>query len=331
MHKRIFCVFLQLLVLAALFTGCKTAPLPDGGKRPTVSTESVDNQSENNFGAPPVESLVYYTFEECIALATNVVEAKCLRSEFDGRNTFLIFEPLSQLKGVLADNPFRVVFPHHIYEVQTESGWLSYSYANRACPFEVGGEYLLPMIEYDKLYEPSVYYMTVSDIFIQKEMVDDEVVMYMYGSRPAEHFAESPVETITQYEQVCAYIGQLLAENPSPGRVQTPDYIRSDDPAEILDGSPYFVRVRAEAFVSDYGPYAELWRCTVTETYKGGLAAEETEVPFLPGTVEAGGEYFVLLKERLMENLPYRLSSKHSLYEADDPAADAFFRLLQNE
>lgn len=171
MHKRIFCVFLQLLVLAALFAGCKTAPLPDGGKRPTVSTESVDNQSENNFGAPPVESLVYYTFEECIALATNVVEAKCLRSEFDGRNTFLIFEPLSQLKGVLADNPFRVVFPHHIYEVQTESGWLSYSYANRACPFEVGGEYLLPMIEYDKLYEPSVYYMTVSDIFIQKKMV----------------------------------------------------------------------------------------------------------------------------------------------------------------
>lgn len=87
-------MFLQLLVLAALFAGCKTAPLPDGGKRPTVSTESVDNQSENNFGAPPVESLVYYTFEECIALATNVVEAKCLRSEFDGRNTFLIFRKL---------------------------------------------------------------------------------------------------------------------------------------------------------------------------------------------------------------------------------------------
>lgn len=106
--------------------------------------------------------------------------------------------------------------------------------------------------------------------------------------------------------------------------MQKPDYIRSDDPAVILDGSPHFVRVRAEAFVSDYGYYAELWRCTVTETYKGGLAAEETEVLFLPGTVEAGGEYYLLLKERLMENLPYRLSSKHSLYEADDPAAEGF-------
>lgn len=88
MHKRIFCVFLQLLVLAALFAGCKTAPLPDGGKRPTVSTESVDNQSENNFGAPPVESLVYYTFEECIALATNVVEAKCLRANLTAETHF---------------------------------------------------------------------------------------------------------------------------------------------------------------------------------------------------------------------------------------------------
>ena len=81
--------------------------------------------------------------------------------------------------------------------------------------------------------------------------------------------------------------------------------------------------------MSDYGYYAELWRCTVTETYKGGLAAEETEVLFLPGTVEAGGEYYLLLKERLMESLPYRLSSKHSLYEADDPAAEVFLRMTE--
>ena len=89
-------------------------------------------------------------------------------------------------------------------------------------------------------------------------------------------------------------------------------------------GERVYVRVN-----DDYGYYAELWRCTVTETYKGGLAAEETEVLFLPGTVEAGGEYYLLLKERLMENLPYRLSSKHSLYEADDPAAEVFLRMTE--
>lgn len=121
---------------------------------------------------------------------------------------------------------------------------------------------------------------------------------YIYGSHPLA-ISSGTADDFAGFADVAAYIRRLISENPSPGRVQKPDYIRSDDPAVILDGSPHFVRVRAEAFVSDYGYYAELWRCTVTETYKGGLAAEETEVLFLPGTVEAGGEYYLLLKERV--------------------------------
>ena len=223
-----------------------------------------------------------------------------------------------------------VVFPHHTYEVAAGEDRLRYSFSEGSCPYRPGMEYMLLLIEYDELYEPSVYYMTVSHVLIAKAFFEDGGdAAYIYGSQPAWQFSSGTADDFAGFADVAAYIRRLISENPSPGRVQKPDYIRSDDPAVILDGSPHFVRVRAEAFVSDYGYYAELWRCTVTETYKGGLAAEETEVLFLPGTVEAGGEYYLLLKERLMENLPYRLSSKHSLYEADDPAAEVFLRMTE--
>ena len=324
----ILCNVLLLIVLAA---GCSAEPLT-ASDSPSAEPEASDTRPDaGNFSLPPTESIAYYTFEESVARATNIVEARCVERTFDGRNSWLRFEILSQIKGT-ADEELTVVFPHYTDEVVTGENRLSYSFSEESCPYRPGMEYMLLLIEYDELYEPSVYYMTVSHGLIGKAFFEDgRDVAYIYGSQPAWQFSSGTADDFAGFADVTAYVQRLITENPSPGRVQTPDYIRSDDPAEILDGSPYFVRVRAEAFVSDYGHYAELWRCTVTETYKGGLAAEETEVLFLPGTVEAGGEYFVLLKERLMENLPYRLSSKHSLYETDDPAADAFFRLLQNE
>lgn len=89
-------------------------------------------------------------------------------------------------------------------------------------------------------------------------------------------------------------------------------------PAVILDGSPPLRPCARGGVCVGLRVLRRALALHGDETYKGGLAAEETEVLFLPGTVEAGGEYYLLLKERLMENLPYRLSSKHSLYEADD-------------
>ena len=321
-----FCSVLFLLLLTA---GCAAEPLP-ASDTPSAEPEVSDARSDvGDFSPPPTESIAYYTFEESVARATNIVEARCVERTFDGRNSRLRFEILSQLKGNVGAE-LTVVFPHHTYEVVAGEDRLRYSFSEGSCPYRPGMEYMLLLIEYDELYEPSVYYMTVSHVLIAKAFFEDGGdAAYIYGSQPAWQFSSGTADDFAGFADVAAYIRRLISENPSPGRVQKPDYIRSDDPAEILDGSPHFVRVRAEAFVSDYGYYAELRRCTVTETYKGGLAAEETEVLFLPGTVEAGGEYYLLLKERLMESLPYRLSSKHSLYEADDPAAEVFLRMTE--
>lgn len=189
---------------------------------------------------------------------------------------------------------------------------------------------MLLLIEYDELYEPSVYYMTVSHVLIAKAFFEDGGdAAYIYGSQPAWQFSSGTADDFAGFADVAAYIRRLISENPSPGRVQKPDYIRSDDPAVILDGSPHFVRVRAEAFVSDYGYYAELWRCTVTETYKGGLGGGGDGGSLPAGDGRSRRGILPSAEGTVDGNLPYRLSSKHSLYEADDPAAEVFLRMTE--
>ncbi len=93
--------------------------------------------------------------EESVARATNIVEARCVERTFDGRNSWLRFEILSQIKGT-ADEELTVVFPHYTDEVVTGENRLSYSFSEESCPYRPGMEYMLLLIEYDELYEPSV-------------------------------------------------------------------------------------------------------------------------------------------------------------------------------
>ena len=245
--------FGSVLFLLLLAAGCAAEPLP-ASDTPSAEPEVSDARSDvGDFSPPPTESIAYYTFEESVARATNIVEARCVERTFDGRNSRLRFEILSQLKGNVGAE-LTVVFPHHTYEVVAGEDRLRYSFSEGSCPYRPGMEYMLLLIEYDELYEPSVYYMTVSHVLIAKAFFEDGGdAAYIYGSQPAWQFSSGTADDFAGFADVAAYIRRLISENPSPGRVQKPDYIRSDDPAEILDGSPHFVRVRAEAFVSDYG------------------------------------------------------------------------------
>lgn len=228
--------FGSVLFLLLLAAGCAAEPLP-ASDTPSAEPEVSDARSDvGDFSPPPTESIAYYTFEESVARATNIVEARCVERTFDGRNSRLRFEILSQLKGNVGAE-LTVVFPHHTYEVAAGEDRLRYSFSEGSCPYRPGMEYMLLLIEYDELYEPSVYYMTVSHVLIAKAFFEDGGdAAYIYGSQPAWQFSSGTADDFAGFADVAAYIRRLISENPSPGRVQKPDYIRSDDPAVILDG-----------------------------------------------------------------------------------------------
>ena len=159
--------FGSVLFLLLLAAGCAAEPLP-ASDTPSAEPEVSDARSDvGDFSPPPTESIAYYTFEESVARATNIVEARCVERTFDGRNSRLRFEILSQLKGNVGAE-LTVVFPHHTYEVAAGEDRLRYSFSEGSCPYRPGMEYMLLLIEYDELYEPSVYYMTVSHVLIAK-------------------------------------------------------------------------------------------------------------------------------------------------------------------
>ena len=152
--------FGSVLFLLLLSAGCAAEPLP-ASDTPSAEPEVSDARSDvGDFSPPPTESIAYYTFEESVPRATNIVEARCVERTFDGRNSRLRFEILSQLKGNVGAG-LTVVFPHHTYEVAAGEDRLRYSFSEGNCPYRPGMEYMLLLIEYDELYEPSVYYMTV--------------------------------------------------------------------------------------------------------------------------------------------------------------------------
>lgn len=128
-------------------------------------------------------------------------------------------------------------------------------------------------------------------------------------------------------------IGDIMVDAPSElsaaGNVAAPaasvedtsgiffkDYIHSDVPEEIAEGSEYIVKVTVNGEPSRTGSDRGIYSCDVIESYKGNVP-DSIRVLLFYDSVEEGSEYYLFLTKN-DKSVYYTISSKNSVYSADN-------------
>lgn len=297
MKKNLFTLF---IISALILTGC-TRVVPSIAEV-TDSTPTAIGETPNttmNHTEPAVEYTVWADREE-ITLEQAISESNCLvRAKYSGCKEYenyadFLFEPLEVYKGAvdgLIDGVFYVRT-----DIGEEDGGLSFA----------DGEYILPLKYVNSVYFDYPVYNVIGHITIPCEDTG-AVARIMCGdtsyNAPAELADAAAIRTLAQNTEDTS---ELMFE----------DYIHSTSLPDITEGSDYIVKAKVTREPFDVNSGRGLFTCELTACYKGEMP-QTFQCLFFTDSVEVGGEYYFFLT-KLPSSTTYKISSKNSIYSADD-------------
>lgn len=235
--------------------------------------------------------------------STNVVRAKLDSVEADEDAVSYWFTAVEQLKGETAEK-FRVVRDREWSDEFTQEFF--------------DGEYALFLTEYDSVFTDPYY--TLYDPFAMEDIsgIVVPVKNEKITNAVVRGTAYAVADDISTMKQLRAHV-KADAEYDNSQKMGE-SYIHSTDTEYIAKFSPYIVKVKVTGEPQPFGEWKDrsVFTVEVEDSYK--LALESNTVVLNNGTVEAGGEYIMMLsryKVGRFEN--YQPSSKNSIFRADDP------------
>ncbi|MDE7193724.1 MAG: hypothetical protein K2O14_07105 [Oscillospiraceae bacterium] len=168
------------------------------------------------------------------------------------------------------------------------------------------GEYILPLKYVNSVYYDYPYYNVVGHIVIPCDTDGGIQAVAVDGI-----MMETPSE-LSSVDRAAA----LVASVEDTSDIFFKDYIHSDIPEEIAEGSEYIVKVVVNDNPSRTGSDRGIYSCDVIESYKGDVL-DSIQVLLFYDSVEAGGEYYLFLSKN-EKSVYYTISSKNSVYSADN-------------
>lgn len=168
------------------------------------------------------------------------------------------------------------------------------------------GEYILPLKYVNSVYYDYPYYNVVGHIVIPCSTDGGIQAVAVDGV-----MAEAPSE-LSSVDKAAA----LVASVEDTSEIFFKDYIHSDVPEEIAEGSEYIVKAVVNDDPSRTGSDRGIYNCDIIESYKGDVP-DSIQVLLFYDSVESGGEYYLFLSKN-EKSVYYTISSKNSVYSADN-------------
>jgi len=264
-------------------------------------------------------TLEYVGFEEALKDATDVVVAQYVGSRpFGEKLTEYEFEVLDRVLGDAADRIF-------IYEANDVSITVSGDrhriiYRPGEITFIPEIDYLLPLMSLDSVYSNTREngFRLIDNIVINLDEPSNST-MYNEPLNPHSRRLDFDNSQISR-DQIISRVQRLTRRN-TPAE----DFIRSEDIADIINGSPYVlvVEVGEVLRLSGEGSGGADWRSTdiyyvtLIESLKGDIVVEdELVIVFLADSVFLSERHIVAVRQR-PDGSFYHLTSRNSLFSMD--------------
>jgi len=274
----------------------------------------------------------YFMFEEAVSeFATDVVIVQYVGHRRFGQNlTEFEFVVVDRVLGDAAERIF--VYEENNVHASVSGGPHKVHFEPGNLVFNHGTDYLLPL---DRI--STVYANTRDDgfRFIANMMIDldNPVNSIMYSEPLYLHTEILDFTENTAREEIIFLVEELTRDNPP-----SPDFIRSEDMSDIINGSPYvFIIEIGEPHLLSRDRVSTDWRntdiyhVTLVESLKSYTDLEnEFLMTFFADTVRSGQQQIVAV-EPIEEGATdwFLFTSRNSLFSLDD--LDEIVAIIENE
>ena len=322
MTKRILCLILSLCTLF-LFVGCNKKVEDVTDMRPIykITDTEYDNVPYSKY-KEGVMDWGYYTFEECLYKATDIVKATFLgtiKSEPD--DYYFNFEITEELRGDFDDSVISIFVNGCDYGGLTANSPYSSpirEYDTYGIEYEVGKDYLLLLerrmsVHYD---EDLLYPIHETLVLTLDDNGNPDIASSkMYGQEFEKHISWG--EAFKAYILEGDFIEKILRITECNPKLKKDYWVIDDtDITKVLKGSDcIFIVTVEELLEDDYKGRIGNYKCKIIRTIKGEAQSPEIDGIYLTmHKVEVGGTYLLALVKYDSGRENFFLSSRNSIF-----------------
>lgn len=301
--------FLIILVFILAFTSasCSSSPVREGDS--SVLPNSQEPSASEGFMIN--RNVMYLTFEETIALATNIVKAQFQSITDCGNYYEYKFLIETQIKGNIEEEYLYVYSDKNVQITVPEKGIVFDNQEN----YTVGTSYILILERHVSVYYDHDRYLVLSGTFFPTE---DMSAFRIYGNETLNAHSQLKSINTNDLQSFTNYISTEVSKNPlkESNYYGTP-YITDENIKDIVSGSNYVVRLIPKEQVRTFADNrTAIYQCELVKQYKGTIVVSSIDVKFVLGTVSVDNEYIVALNDSAVKDL-YIISSKSSVMNVD--------------
>ena len=264
----------------------------------------------------------YVTFEGALRDLNDVVIVQCIGYRPFGQNAteieFLVLEWVVGEPRATGDDINRIfVYVENHLDASVAGGGVDFQ--PTMLTLMHGTEYLLPLGRtggpYSNTHDNSFRFSS-GNIVIDLDNLENSV---MYTEPLSKHTTGLNLYGGMSRDEIIAYVRERTEGNPP----RIPDFIRSEDIEDIINGSSYVWVIevselgRLTSGTSDWTS-TDIYYVTVIESLKGGTeVGYEARTIFFADTVFLGEQHIVALDPPRGGGSNYRFSSRNSLFSMD--------------
>lgn len=251
----------------------------------------------------------YFTFEESMDIATNIVLAEYVGKEDKGHYCEFLFNIEKQYKGNLTENYL------YVYCRKAEVNVAEKGYSYNSLPNYVEGKsYVLLLERSISVYNEHDHFLPISGTLLPADNLND---LRIHGRQPLLSHSSMTKSDIKTFQRFESYITKRVKASSLPGKEYSGmPYIKSNDIETIVKESDYIVRLKPKTQGDVLADATVICECELIKQYKGKIDKELIEVKFFKNTVDIDSEYIVAMTETVVTDL-YVLSSKNSVMGVD--------------
>jgi hypothetical protein len=248
--------------------------------------------------------MVYFTFDQIVKQATDVVKAKCVGSNQASDDIEYTFEVIERFSGEDVDE-----FKVKTMDYNASGSGTSFT-VYQSDNYKIGKEYYLFLTRRVSVYyDYDLYLNFLAFVHVPADDVSKATIYNEHISKHSQLGEEFDAVTFEEYIKV-------LIESRTDEEINMYEgekYILSNDMNAIIDGSPYVIEIQVNEF-DRINEKTELSNCTITKVLKGDMEVGSTQrVIFPKGKVEPGKKY--IIAATIIESPYVVFSSKNSLFD----------------
>jgi len=315
---------LMILVLAFVVYGIRRENTPTFGiirqNTPTYCFTPESNVS--NDGVYEHASYEYVTFEGALKEVNDVVIAQCVGYRPFGENyteiEFLVLEWIvGEPRATEGDvNRIFVYVDNHL-DAFVEGGGVDFQPSMLTLMH--GTDYLLPLLRTGGPYSytpDNSFRFSSGDVVIDLDNPKNSV---MYTESLSNHTTGLNLHGGMSKDEIIAYVQERTEGNP----LRIPDFIRSEDIEDIINGSSYvwIVEINEERRLTSGTSVwmsTDIYYVTVVESLKGNtFVSDDLNVMFFANTVFPGEQHIVAVEPISEGSMSFDFTSRNSLFAID--------------